>query len=385
MPTVYLRKDAKRCKCVKNEGMNREKSTAYMSDIHEYFQKYLMNEKWVERMKRLFTYLIFASMVLGLCACGQSAPTWQEQYDLGVRYLEESNYEEAIIAFTAAIEIDPSRAEAYIGRSDAYLRSSNTDENSEKARLDYMTAMTLMMDNETDYENHIYDGHTYISLADICIKLGDADSALEILTTYERECGWEENNATCLFASDPISVNEWTIGGKSITDCDASDLRNTYDVYEWRRYSLGPENYKFFASTESEYEGKVTYLEFAAGATFGAYPEIRGIMLGDSYSSVIETLGLSADALTLFEVLKSAGDGNVIIGPNFMDDYDVMRDKARNTFGVENIEDITFWAFDDSTSMLISIGYLMPRCSFEFYFDDGYTLSRVEYELHRQW
>lgn len=30
--------------------------------------------------------------------------TWQEQYDLGLRYLSEGNYEEAIIAFTAAIE-----------------------------------------------------------------------------------------------------------------------------------------------------------------------------------------------------------------------------------------------------------------------------------------
>ena len=42
--------------------------------------------------------------------------TWQEQYDLGVRYLAEGNYEEAIIAFTAAIEIDPNRVEAYMGR-----------------------------------------------------------------------------------------------------------------------------------------------------------------------------------------------------------------------------------------------------------------------------
>jgi len=35
--------------------------------------------------------------------------------------LEEGNYEEAIIAFTAAIEIDPKRAEAYLGAADAYL------------------------------------------------------------------------------------------------------------------------------------------------------------------------------------------------------------------------------------------------------------------------
>ena len=55
-----------------------------------------------------------------LCACAAKAPTWQEQYDLGVRYLSEENYEEAIVAFSAAIEIDPKRAEAYVGVAKAY-------------------------------------------------------------------------------------------------------------------------------------------------------------------------------------------------------------------------------------------------------------------------
>lgn len=79
-------------------------------------------------MKRM-TYIVLALLLL-LCSCGQPsvtgeeenvAPTWQEQYDLGVRYLEEGNYEEAIIAFTAAIEIDSKRTEAYVGLADLYL------------------------------------------------------------------------------------------------------------------------------------------------------------------------------------------------------------------------------------------------------------------------
>ena len=44
----------------------------------------------------------------------QKTPTWQEQYDLGMLYLTESNYEEAILAFTTAIEIAPKQADAYI-------------------------------------------------------------------------------------------------------------------------------------------------------------------------------------------------------------------------------------------------------------------------------
>ncbi len=66
-----------------------------------------------------------------LTACGQAAPTWQEQYDLGVRYLSEGNYEEAIIAFAAAIEIDPKRAEAYIGLADVYTEQGDVEKAAE--------------------------------------------------------------------------------------------------------------------------------------------------------------------------------------------------------------------------------------------------------------
>lgn len=66
-------------------------------------------------------------IVILLCACGQNAPTWQEQYDLGVRYLSEGNYEEAIIAFAAAIEIDPKQPDSYIGLADAYIGTGDYD------------------------------------------------------------------------------------------------------------------------------------------------------------------------------------------------------------------------------------------------------------------
>lgn len=74
-------------------------------------------------MKQTISIILGLGFLLALCACGQGINgqasskdqlTWQEQYDLGVRYLEDGDYEEAIIAFTAAIEIDPKRAEAYI-------------------------------------------------------------------------------------------------------------------------------------------------------------------------------------------------------------------------------------------------------------------------------
>lgn len=74
----------------------------------------------MKRLERTIPILLMLTILLCSCSKSQGAQ-WQEQYDLGVRYLSEGNYEEAIIAFTAAIEIDPNRVDAYIGLADTYL------------------------------------------------------------------------------------------------------------------------------------------------------------------------------------------------------------------------------------------------------------------------
>jgi len=84
----------------------------------------------------------------------QSVPTWQSRYDLGVRYLSDGRYEEAILAFTAAIEIDPKNAQAYEQRGDAYWELAQSAQGSEQtdayrsAAEDYESAM--QWGSETD-------------------------------------------------------------------------------------------------------------------------------------------------------------------------------------------------------------------------------------------
>jgi len=77
-------------------------------------------------MKRIVVFMLTLILVI-LCACAQDAPTWQEQYDLGVRYLSEGNYEEAVIAFTAAIDIDPQQISAYVSLADTYREQGRYD------------------------------------------------------------------------------------------------------------------------------------------------------------------------------------------------------------------------------------------------------------------
>lgn len=78
-------------------------------------------------MRKTISILLAFVLTMSLCACGSSAAKWQEQYDLGKKYLDDGNYKEAVVAFKAAITIDPKRAEAYSGAADAYIGQDDYD------------------------------------------------------------------------------------------------------------------------------------------------------------------------------------------------------------------------------------------------------------------
>ena len=159
-------------------------------------------------MKKMIGCALVMALVLNLVACGGSVPTWQEQYDLGIRYLSEGNYEEAIIAFNAAIEIEPEHAEAYIGLADAYIglgdlpqaRNSLTggleaaeDTDSIKEKLsdvqyeigkeylekeEYEEAIKAFQDA---IENNPKNEDAYLGLAEALMEEGKIDEALDAL------------------------------------------------------------------------------------------------------------------------------------------------------------------------------------------------------------
>lgn len=140
-------------------------------------------------MKRAILIILGAALML--CACGQGTGsqsgsveqlTWQEQYDLGVRYLSEGNYEEAIIAFTAAIEIDPKRAETYVGRGDAYVGYAQALAEDGRLNDDALEAYeNAVKDYRTAIRRDKTDVSVYQKAAEVYIILGDTDSAAELI------------------------------------------------------------------------------------------------------------------------------------------------------------------------------------------------------------
>lgn len=120
-------------------------------------------------MKRIF--LIAFACILVLVGCASNTLTWQEQYDLGIRYLNEGNYNEAIICFTAAIEIDEKNTSAYISRAHAFLKTNQM----EKALTDYEKVIEI--------DNTITEAYT--GIADIYYSQNEYEKANDILEKAE--------------------------------------------------------------------------------------------------------------------------------------------------------------------------------------------------------
>lgn len=132
-------------------------------------------------MKRTGRLVLLLLTFLVLTGCGQKAKetkeakeaeeTWQDQYDLGMKYLEEEKYEEAIAAFTASIEKEAKQPDSYLARGGAYILSGENPENLSAALADYEQAVEL---DEACVQ-------AYLGLADVYIRQREYEKALEIL------------------------------------------------------------------------------------------------------------------------------------------------------------------------------------------------------------
>lgn len=143
-------------------------------------------------------------------AAEKAAPTWQSQYDLGVRYLSSGNYEEAILAFNAAIEIDPKNAETYEQRGNAYWELAQNAQGSEQteayrcAAEDYESAMKWGSETDVLYRraaDSYYGAQDYEKAESYYEKLLEKDEDVLVrLIECSRELGKENELAKRLQA-----------------------------------------------------------------------------------------------------------------------------------------------------------------------------------------
>ena len=200
-------------------------------------------------MRRFIIILLILTLALGGCGHSSQA-TWQDRYDLGVRYLSEGNYEEAVIAFTAAIEIDSKRPEAYVGRGDAYALSGDTEDNLAAALSDYEAAIAL---------DESLPG-AWLGLADVYIRLGEYEKAYEVLKEGKEKCGGNQEITNKIMEIESGVYTDSANNIRRSNDYDTNGNLTSYTVYSYdflgRKFYW--ENYGYQYSEEGEPMGEIT-------------------------------------------------------------------------------------------------------------------------------
>ena len=81
--------------------------------------------------------VLLAAIIAGVTVFGGSDRKLQEQLDLGAKYLVEMDYDQALVAFNAALEIEPKNVDAYLGIVEVYTRMNEFETALECAREGY--------------------------------------------------------------------------------------------------------------------------------------------------------------------------------------------------------------------------------------------------------
>ena len=245
--------------------------------------------------KRLVLFALVILALIGVYTLtNKSEPgqTWQQQYDLGVRYLSEGNYEEAVIAFMAAIEIDPKRVETYVALADLYEAMGDADklleilENGVEATGDEALAERLeKLKKDINSVESVTGGADSDNASAENDKTNSAEYSFESLVFFENILTTDDiplvnmsfDEAAAHIGADFFFEHEGREQANAYTEDDTSGY-NYIDVY---RYS-GDREVSDFAYYGYEHLTTNT--------------EIRGICLGDSFETVLIKMGIETEA-----------------------------------------------------------------------------------------
>lgn len=144
----------------------------------------------MKNRRTLAIVIAFALCILLITSCSTPPLTYDEQISLGNKYLSEGNYKEAILAFEAAIKIDPKKVLAYIGIADVFISSGD---------LDSAEAVLQKGIDMTDSEE------LKLKLDDLLVE-ETSDAPIEEFTTEVKTVGSEDT-------IEIISVSPATVNG----------------------------------------------------------------------------------------------------------------------------------------------------------------------------
>ena len=149
--------------------------------------------------------VIVAAIVGSLVYMNSDPVRLSKQLELGRKYVIEQDYEQAIVSFRAAIEIDPKSTEAYLGMAEAYICLGDS-----KNAIDILTQGYEATEHNDEIKAMLVT--VYLDMAKSCTDASDYEKALEyynILLELDRENEQVLNDLeTCLMDYLEILMDE---------------------------------------------------------------------------------------------------------------------------------------------------------------------------------
>lgn len=252
------------------------------------------------KLKNVLIGIIAAIVLLTIGVCfiigtGVLNPL-EHQLSLGYKYLEQGKYEEAILAFNKAIEIDDKKVDAYLGKAQAEIKLSDNEE-----ALDTIeTAIRIIADVEQTYSEE-----TFKAIVEWWIENADSSNS-----SFEELIKLISENTT-----DVISSYEW---GES--EYETEEPYKEYQELYVNGKKTGHKKYTGYFATgkwiNEGYEAEEPYKEFErlylnskptdkiryTGKTKPNTEEIKQKLIGtwnyqgdDAYAFLIDTLRFYSD------------------------------------------------------------------------------------------
>lgn len=320
------------------------------------------------------------------------------QLELGARYLEEMDYEQAAAAYTTALEIDPRSVDAYLGLAEAYVGLGEYDSAEAVLRQGYERTEDERL--KSYLEELISGGYRGDEAASGGTGADPAQGGEGTLSGDGQE---NQNRLNQLFeegnAGGLLSWEEITFFGHGIPDLDYQTARElllangfSFDSeyaerhesgYQYIQMALGESgtNVSIMQYDDKDILALITcdHMDYYDGSVF--VTQIREIGLRDTFAEVLSKLGFTnADAIDEYirEALAAEYHSyEEIVYPGGLSNY---HDAAQNSYitfkcSAETSDDGATYHFGDFS--LTCDYWYEGGGSVEFDFDEGFRLKRI--------
>lgn len=269
---------------LQNEGQAKEKAAG----------KKKSKGKIIAIISIICAVIIGVIVTIIIIAVSGSNAAAREQISLGDKYMKSEEYDEAIIAFSKAIDIDPNNADAYEKLADAYMAVGNRNEavntlklgyerthsGNIKSKLDELSVKTgvdALIDGAVVKETGVCgDGLTY-TLYDNGVTVVNGNGSIGD-TDYDSVI-WRSKKATEVFLSEGVA----SIGKYAFRDCDTITCihvpRSVSNISEWAfndsdrltAINVDPDNNYYTSVDGVLYNKEKTILEAYPCGKWGTY------------------------------------------------------------------------------------------------------------------